>query len=65
VSNCQHKCVPCACDEPSGLVVCAVPDDTPDTDDGVYVGYGYLALLLDRANRTSATHCTTCTCTEL
>lgn len=66
----------CVCDDPSGLVEtqgsdgvptmaveCTV-DDTPDTDDGMYISMRYLNILLSSTyGSTSVPHCHSCTCT--
>ena len=49
----------------SVIGVTAEPDDTPsDMDDGVCVSYGYLDLLIRKANAPTRLHCSTCHCAE-
>lgn len=46
------------------MAVIAEPDDGPDIQDGLYVTYGYLAMLVSRANSNRASHCIGCSCTD-
>lgn len=46
------------------MAVITEPDDGPDIQDGLYVTYGYLDMLVRRANNPRLTHCQTCTCTN-
>lgn len=54
-------CSDSSCLDDAVLVdVVSEPDDTPsDMDDGISISYGYLDLLLSRAN---SAHCRTCRC---